>query len=149
MNSPGSDPTDKNHKKDNDDNRIRDSKFNENNSGDDIKNKKTEASNESRDKSIDPRFRRLVWYLIASTRGGINRAKIIDFLADNPSNANQLASQLKLDYKTIVHHLEVLKKNGLVVTENEDSYGATYFISPLIEKNYSAFREIMAQIGKK
>ena len=100
-------------------------------------------------KSVDPRFKRLLWYLIASTRGGVNRAKIINFLAESPSNANQLSIQLKLDYKTIIHHLDVLKKNSLIITENEESYGATYFISPLIEKNYSAFKEIMVTIGKK
>ena len=101
------------------------------------------------DKPVDPRFKRLLWYLIASTRGGVNRAKIINFLSESPSNANQLSIQLKLDYKTIIHHLDVLKKNGLIISENEESYGATYFISPLIEKNYSAFKEIMATIGKK
>ena len=73
----------------------------------------------------------------------------INFLTENPSNANQLSNQLKMDYKTIIHHLDVLKKNGLVVTENEEAYGATYFISPLLEKNYSAFSEIMDKIGKK
>jgi len=101
------------------------------------------------DKSVDPRFKRLLWYLIASTRGGVNRAKIINFLSESPSNANQLSIQLRLDYKTIIHHLDVLKKNGLIITENEESYGTTYFISPLIEKNYSAIKEIMATIGKK
>ena len=101
------------------------------------------------DKPVDPRFKRLLWYLIASTRGGVNRAKIINFLSESPSNANQLSNQLKLDYKTIVHHLDVLKKNSLIVTDNEESYGATYFISPIIEKNYSAFEEIMVRIGKK
>jgi DNA-binding transcriptional ArsR family regulator len=98
---------------------------------------------------IDPHFKRLLWYLIGSARGGINRAKIINFLNENPSNANQLSNQLKMDYKTIIHHLDVLKKNGLVVAENEESYGATYFNSPLLEKNYTAFKEIGDKIGKK
>ena len=101
------------------------------------------------DKSVDPRFKRLLWYLIASTSGGVNRAKIINFLTESPSNANQLSIQLKLDYKTIIHHVDVLKKNGLIITENEESYGTKYFISPIIEKNYFAFDEIMATIGKK
>ena len=109
----------------------------------------TKKSTVGPDKPVDPRFKRLLWYLIASTRGGVNRAKIINFLSESPSNANQLSNQLKLDYKTIVHHLDVLKKNGLIITENEESYGATYFISPIIEKNYSAFKEIMVRIGKK
>ncbi len=140
MNLPDSDS---NNKKDTDnhDSGIGGSKYNDNN-----KNKKPDL-NEG--KPIDPRFKRLLWSMIVSTRGGINRAKIIKFLVESPSNANQVSVQLKLDYKTVIHHLTVLKKNSLIVTDDEDSYGATYFISPLMEKNYSAFKEIMDRIGKK
>lgn len=149
MNSPDSDSNNKKKDKVNhdDENRIGgdESDFGNENPN----NKKSEKSVVGPDKSVDPRFKRLLWYLIASTRGGVNRAKIINFLSESPSNANQLSNQLKLDYKTIIHHLDVLKKNALIITDNEESYGATYFISPLIEKNYSAFKEIMATIGKK
>lgn len=145
MNSNDSDSNDRKKDKDNHDkdDRIGDgSEF----GNEDPNNKKRTVGP---DKPVDPRFKRLLWYLIASTRGGVNRAKIINFLSESPSNANQLSNQLKLDYKTIVHHLDVLKKNSLIVTDNEESYGATYFISPIIEKNYSAFEEIMVRIGKK
>ena len=98
---------------------------------------------------IDPRFKRVLWYLIGSTKGGVNRAKIIDFINSHPANANQIASELNLDYKTVVHHLRVLGDNGLVITEKEDSYGATYFLTPLMEKNYLSFMEILARIEKK
>ncbi|CAN5651243.1 hypothetical protein BH23THE1_BH23THE1_25390 [soil metagenome] len=142
MNLPDSDP---NNKKDevNRDKGIGGPGFN----NDD--NKKTKKLDINGEKPVDPRFKRLLWYLIGSTRGGINRAKIIDFLNESPSNANQVSVQLKLDYKTVIHHFNVLMKNSLVITDNEDSYGATYFISPLLEKNYSAFKEIMDRIGKK
>ena len=145
MNSNDSDSNDRKKDKDNHDkdDRLGDgSEF----GNEDPNNKKRTVGP---DKPVDPRFKRLLWYLIASTRGGVNRAKIINFLSESPSNANQLSNQLKLDYKTIVHHLDVLKKNSLIVTDNEESYGATYFISPIIEKNYSAFEEIMVRIGKK
>jgi predicted transcriptional regulator len=94
---------------------------------------------------LDPRFKRL-WYLIASTKGGVSRAKIVDLLNSRPSNTNQIASELKLDYKTVAHHLDVLSKNGLVVTDNVATYGATYFLTPIMEKNYDAFKEILAKI---
>ena len=141
MNSPDSDS---NNKKDTDNNegRIGGSESNNDNN----KNKKPNINEE---KPVDPRFKRLLWSMIVSTRGGINRAKVINFLVESPSNANQVSVQLKLDYKTVIHHLNVLKKNSLIVTDNEDAYGATYFISPLMEKNYSAFKEIMDRIGKK
>ncbi len=162
MNSIDSDSTENNKKEkesnhiNNDDDgdyseRINNIEFN--NKNDKYKNKKLDTNDDDKDKRerplVDPHFKRLLWYLIGSTRGGINRAKIINFLKENPSNANQLSNQLKMDYKTIIHHLDVLKKNGLVVAENEESYGATYFISPLLEKNYSAFEEIGDKIGKK
>ncbi len=99
---------------------------------------------------FDPRFRRLLWYLIGSTKGGYNRARILEFIKLQPANANQIASELKLDYKTVTHHIAVLSKNGLVITDNKESYGAIYFISPLLEKNYESFKiEILARIGKK
>ncbi|MDF0679479.1 MAG: ArsR family transcriptional regulator [Candidatus Nitrosocosmicus sp.] len=141
MNSPDSDS---NNKKDADNNedRIGGSEFKNDNN----KNNKPNINGE---KPVDPRFKRLLWSMIVSTRGGINRAKVINFLIKSPSNANQVSVQLKLDYKTVIHHLNVLNKNSLIVTDNEDAYGATYFISPLMEKNYSAFKEIMDKIGKK
>jgi DNA-binding transcriptional ArsR family regulator len=98
---------------------------------------------------IDPRFKRVLWYLIGSTKGGVNRAKIIDLVNSHPANANQIASELQLDYKTVIHHLRVLSDNGLIITDNKDSYGATYFLTPLMEKNYASFQEILVRIGKK
>jgi len=98
---------------------------------------------------IDPRFKRVLWYLIGSTKGGVNRAKIIDHINSHPANANQIASELQLDYKTVIHHLRVLSDNGLIITDNKDSYGATYFLTPLMEKNYASFQEILVRIGKK
>ncbi len=111
--------------------------------------KNTESNSDKSGRHIDPHFKRIVWHLISSTRGGANRAKILHALTENPSNANQISTLLKLDYRTITHHLDVLKKNGLIVTENEDSYGATYFTSPIMEKNYFVLDEIMDKIGKK
>ena len=99
---------------------------------------------------VDPRFKRLLWYLIGSTKGGANRARILDFIKSNPSNTNRIASELKVDYKTITHHLKVLSQNGLIITDNPQSYGATYFLTPIMEMNYEVFRkEILAKIGKK
>ena len=71
---------------------------------------------------FDPRFKRLLWYLIGTTKGGVTRARILEMLNFRPSNTNQIASELRLDYKTVVHHLEILSKNGLVITDNKDEY---------------------------
>jgi DNA-binding transcriptional ArsR family regulator len=88
-------------------------------------------------------------YIDPRSKGGANRAKILELINSRPANANQISEELSLDYKTVVHHLRVLSENGLVITENKDSYGATYFLTPLMEKNITSFREILARIGTK
>jgi len=91
---------------------------------------------------------RVLWWLIAGTKGGVNRARMINALRDRPYNANQLSEVLELDYKTIRHHLKVLSKNS-VVTSTGNGYGAMYFLSPAMEENYALFEEIWEKIGNK
>ena len=93
-------------------------------------------------------LRYLLGWLIAGTRGGATRAKIIQILKDTPQNANQLATQLKMDYRTIRHHLDVLERNKLITTVGE-GYGVTYFLSTTMEENYSLFEEILNRMWKK
>lgn len=93
-------------------------------------------------------FRYLLGWLIAGTRGGVTRAKIIKVLRETPQNANQLATQLKMDYRTIRHHLQVLEKNKIVTTVGE-GYGITYFLSTAMEDNYAVFEEILNRMWKK
>ena len=90
----------------------------------------------------------LLGWLIAGTRGGLTRAKIIMALKEAPQNANQLAIRLKMDYRTIRHHLEILEKNKLIVSAG-GAYGTTYFLSPVMEENYPLFEEIVKRIWKK
>jgi len=90
----------------------------------------------------------LLGWLIAGTRGGVTRAQIIEALKETPQNANQLANLLKLDYRTIRHHLEVLQKNG-IITSAGDRYGTTYFLSPEMEENYALFEEILKKIWQR
>jgi DNA-binding transcriptional ArsR family regulator len=96
---------------------------------------------------FDPRFKRILWYLLASTRGGTTRARILALVNRHPANANQIATDLMMDYKTAIHHLKVLSDNGLIITDKERSYGATYFLTPLMEKNYPIFEEILRKVG--
>ena len=94
-------------------------------------------------------MKNLLWYLIAGTKGGATRGRIISLLSDNPSNANKIAEILKLDYKTIRHHLKVLEKNNVIVAVNKGNYGAVYFLSEFMESNIKIFDAIWAQFGKK
>lgn len=85
--------------------------------------------------------------MIAGTRGGNTRAKIINALIDRPYNANQLSEILGMDYKTIRHHIGVLIKNSIIVTEG-GKYGAMYFLSSKMEANLDEFGEIWEKIDK-
>jgi DNA-binding transcriptional ArsR family regulator len=90
----------------------------------------------------------LLGWLIAGTRGGVTRAKIIETLRENPQNANQLANLLEMDYRTIRHHLKILQKNR-IITSAGDGYGTTYFLSTEMEENYALFEEILNKLWKK
>lgn len=93
-------------------------------------------------------MKRLLWWLLAGSVGGVNRGRILEELFHTPHNANELSKILELDYKTIRHHLEILEKNHLIISTGSD-YGKIYFPSDLLETNIDVFKEIWGQIGKK
>jgi len=74
-----------------------------------------------------------LWYLLAGTRGGENRARIIRALADRPRNANQLSERLDLEYNTIRYHLDKLVEHD-VVEAGGDDYGKLYFLTDRFER---------------
>ena len=93
----------------------------------------------------DPDIIRLLWFLFAGTRGGDNRIKILDILIKNPLNINKISEELKLDYKTIQHHMRILEKNNLI-TKMGDKYGILYFISNYMEKNIESYYNIKKKL---
>ncbi|HKZ89637.1 MAG TPA: winged helix-turn-helix domain-containing protein [Thermoplasmata archaeon] len=90
---------------------------------------------------------RRLWYLIAATRGGINRARILHALRDRPYNANDLAGLLDLDYKTVRHHLEVLLENDCVMSLGHNSYAVLYSLSPRLQVHFDEFLDIWKRIN--
>lgn len=90
----------------------------------------------------------LLWWIIAGTKGGVTRAKIILALKERPLTANQLSNLLRLDYKTIRYHLDLLTENELLTTVGR-KYGRMYFISPKLESNFKVFLEIWKKISKE
>lgn len=90
---------------------------------------------------------RFLWGLLAGTKGGLNRAKIIDELKNRPYNVNQLAEKMGLDYKTVKYHIGVLEKNGMVTSTGE-KYGALYFLSDKMEDNYDSFLQIWEECSR-
>jgi DNA-binding transcriptional ArsR family regulator len=85
---------------------------------------------------MDPAYRSLLWYILAGTRGGPSRIRILELLRTNPHNAHQLALTLDMDYRTTRHHLRVLVRNGLVVCPVGQRYGAPYELVPLLAAHF-------------
>jgi DNA-binding transcriptional ArsR family regulator len=86
-----------------------------------------------------------LWYLLAGTRGGENRARIIRTLEERPRNANQLAEALDVDYNTVRHHLDVLLDHD-VVERGGDDYGALYFLTDRFEDHRDVFDRITEEM---
>ena len=92
-------------------------------------------------------MKKVLWWLILGTRGGMNRARIIKKLNERPYNANQLAEELNVNYRTIRHHIKILEDSNVVKSAGE-KYGKIYFLSEDMEKNYDDFEIIWKQIKK-
>lgn len=94
-------------------------------------------------------MKKVLWYLIAGSKGGVNRARIIKALFERPFNVNQLSKELNLDYKTVEHHIKILKDHKIIVTSSGKKYGALYFLSNQMEEEYPLFLEIVNKIKRK
>ncbi|HZY69537.1 MAG TPA: winged helix-turn-helix domain-containing protein [Thermoplasmata archaeon] len=89
----------------------------------------------------------MLWYLLAGTRGGANRLRLLGLLKARPYNANQLSELLGLDYRTVRHHLRLLVKNGLLANPSEELYGSLYFLSAATCSRWSVVEDIQRRIG--
>jgi len=87
------------------------------------------------------------WGLFVGSRGATNRIRVMSTLRKMPSNRNQLAKELHLDYKNIQHHLKVLEKNNLV-RKFGNHYGVVYCVSTLFENSEFVFDEIVNRLNK-
>jgi len=97
---------------------------------------------------MNPRaFRKNLIYLMAGSRGGPMRVKIMNELILKPMNPNQLSEKLMVDYKTITHHLSVLIKQNWI-TRSSEKY-AELFSSAFADDQIEVFNEVLSKIGKK
>ena len=87
----------------------------------------------------------VLWYVLASSRGGPTRTRILRALEERPRNANQLAEALELDYTTIRHHLDVLMDNG-VVERSGDEYGAVYYPTERVRHEWDVVETIIERV---
>ena len=94
-------------------------------------------------------MKKLLWWLIAGSTGGPNRARIIMELRKRPYNAHQIAEKLNLNYKTVRHHLKVLEENNVIIPSEKHKYGAMYFLTDNMMDNYEIFQDIWNELSKK
>lgn len=83
----------------------------------------------------------VLWHLLASSRGGPSRVRILRALDERPRNANELAEKLDLDYTTVRHHLDVLMDNN-VVERTGDDYAVPYLITDRTRAHWDTVEEI-------
>jgi len=94
----------------------------------------------------DPELRRTLWFLLGGKRGGENRARIIWSLRAKPSNINQLATELDLQYKAVQHHIRILVRSSLLAPSGE-GYGAVYVLTQWFEHHFGQFEQICQKLG--
>ncbi len=101
------------------------------------------TSTQTRERAME----KALWYLLTATRGGANRARIIDALSERPMNANELAQELDVGYKTIRHHVELLEEHD-VVESGDESYAKLYFLTDRFDNYRDTFEQIVAQMDE-
>ncbi|BBD71957.1 transcriptional regulator [Sulfodiicoccus acidiphilus] len=101
-----------------------------------------------RESKEDREFRKLFKYLFYTSRGGQTRLVILRSLLKEGKNANKIAMELGLDYKTVTHHLEVLMDNHIIWKEGE-GYASPYRISNLILPKLHLLDELERELSAK
>ncbi len=86
-----------------------------------------------------------LWYVLTGTRGGENRVRILQAVDEQPRNANQLAEDLDLNYKTVRHHLDVMTDNDILRASGDD-YGAVYLPTERVERHWDTVEDIFERV---
>jgi DNA-binding transcriptional ArsR family regulator len=90
-------------------------------------------------------FEKRLRFLLEGSKGGGNRIKILDLIRKKPYNLNQLSTKLKLNYRTIRHHVDVLLKEELVFAESNGRYGSVFFPSAFLESNIDVYNSVVGR----
>ena len=91
----------------------------------------------------------LLWYLLAGTRGGYNRLRILALLEERPLNAHQIAERLGLSYRTARHHLGMLTRNGVLAHPEASRYGALYFLGGQFLDHLDTLSRVRASLERE
>jgi DNA-binding transcriptional ArsR family regulator len=86
-----------------------------------------------------------LWYVLTGTRGGENRVRLLQAVDEQPRNANQLAEDLELNYKTVRHHLDVMTDND-ILRKSGDDYGAVYLPTDRVDEHWDTVEDIFERM---
>ncbi|MBQ2666870.1 winged helix-turn-helix domain-containing protein [Methanobrevibacter sp.] len=86
--------------------------------------------------------------LLISREGGKTTVRILDEILKNPTNANQLSKMLELNYKTIIHHTNIMQEHKFI-TRNK--FNKTYYFHPTekLIKNLDEYYLIKKELDKR
>lgn len=89
-------------------------------------------------------FQQTAYWLLAGSKGGANRIKILQELEKKPLNPNELSKKTGLNYKTVQHHIGLLTQNQLLVKRG-NRYGGVFFWSEELKKNHGLFKKLFEE----
>jgi DNA-binding transcriptional ArsR family regulator len=87
-------------------------------------------------------YARVLWWLFSSSAGAHTRGRVVVALRTEPKNAQQLATELRLDYTTVRHHLKVLQENH-VIESTGAHYGQVYSLASEAEARWPELEAIL------
>lgn len=93
-------------------------------------------------------FEQTIYWLLAGSKGALNRIKIIQSLEKRPMNLNELSEKVSLNYKTVQHHTDLLIENNLLVTQGK-KYGKVFFISEQLTQKNSLLKKLFEENNLK
>ena len=71
---------------------------------------------------------------------------MVNLLKQGALNPNQIAKTLSLDYKTVQHHIKVLRENNIIISDSV-GYGTEYRLTEYFSANIAVFEEIWARLA--
>lgn len=89
-----------------------------------------------------------LYSMLMGSDGGRTRMKIIDEILIKPCNANQLSKRLKLDYKTITYHLDIICSHRYMTREKFEKK-TYYYPGDRLIKNLDEYIDIRKQIDNQ
>ncbi len=80
------------------------------------------------------------------SKGGPTRLRILIEIKRNPMNPNQISKLLGLGYKTVMYHLNILEKSGLIKRLG-NKYGSPYYTTEVVDANWAKIIKLAGKLG--